>query len=139
MPDGLPGLVPRGDFAPVPDHERRLRSLEESRAQFARDIHLQRLAHQELVKDLFGDKSRADDGGQGAFKRLEGLLSAMEGRLTTQIGQLSERLTAHEEGHAAVRARWSDRRWAVTAAASAVVVGGVANALLRVATHGAVP
>lgn len=53
------------------DHDRRLRLLEKNEVQVRSDLTTIRLAHENLRKDLFGDPDRRDEGGEGAFARLE--------------------------------------------------------------------
>ncbi len=79
---------------PERDHERRIRTLEAAQAALVASVATVRREQRSLRWDLFGNPERADEGGKGAFSRLEGLIEEVQGAV--------ERVNQH-------RSAWSGR------------------------------
>lgn len=74
------------------DHERRIQIMERNEIKTAAEMAAQRKLYEDLYKELFGDPNRRDEGGEGAFARLEHVIRAESKRRTlrsTRIWQIA--------------------------------------------------
>lgn len=80
-PDLGPQISGGRGNGPSRNHERRIQILEQS-------SRAQTQALQDLEEKLFGDPDRLDEGGRGAFARIEGLIKADADRRELGSGRL---------------------------------------------------
>lgn len=129
-----------GDESDSGDHERRIQRLELGQSEIVSNMREIRTAHEALTKELFGDPRRRDEGGKGAFARIEGLLTRQTTDLTQKIDAVSTTLTAkidtvqtavttEEATRAKRRALLGDRRFQV-ALYGGLSIGGVVLAYI---------
>lgn len=126
------------------DHERRIRALEQAKADRDLEMSVLRQAVTDvngritgLHDQLFGDPKRQDLAGRGAFVGLETAMAQMERRLTDRLAQqtadlqedLKDKVSAIEDklqGRNAKRKMLSDRTWnVVTILLSTVLIFAV--------------
>ncbi len=122
------------------DHERRIQKLELAQGEIVANMREIRTAHESLTKELFGDPKRQDEGGKGAFARIEGLLThqtvdltqkmdAVSSTLTAKIETVQTAVAADESTRAKRRALLGDRRFQV-ALYGGLSIGGVVLAYI---------